>query len=71
MPVPRHPEHVGGQVPDLIGELPLADSGANHAAALDLVEQCDGLGLRVAKPLDTDGFRLARGGHASDPIGLP
>ena len=71
VPVPRHAEHVGGQIPDLVGQLALADARADHAAALDLVEQCDGSGLSVEETLDTNRFGLARGGHTGDAIRLP
>ena len=39
VPVPFDAEHLGGQVADLVGQLPLGDPGAEHAAALDLGEQ--------------------------------
>lgn len=71
MPVPGHPEHVGGQITDLVGERTLADPRTDQPAALDLVEQRGGLGLRIAEALDADGFRLTRGGHTDDASGLP
>jgi mannose-6-phosphate isomerase-like protein (cupin superfamily) len=37
--VPIDTEHLGGQVPDLVGQRTLTDARADHAAALDLGEQ--------------------------------
>ena len=54
MPVPGHPEHVRGQVADLVGQLLLTDAGADHRASLDLVEQLRRLGLGVEKPFRAD-----------------
>ena len=70
VPVLGDPEHLVGQILDLVGEVPLADAGAHQSTAFDLVEQLHRLGLCIEKPLDADGLRLP-GGHAADAIRLP
>ena len=50
MPVSGDSELLCGQCMDLVGQLPLADAGADHRAALDLVEQFGRLGFGVQKP---------------------
>ena len=52
MPVTRDAEHLGGQVTDVVGECALADSCADHAAPLHLVEESFSLGLRVEEAVD-------------------
>jgi len=47
VPVPADPEHLGGQVPDRVARLDLADTGGDDAARLDRGEQLGRLGLRV------------------------
>ena len=52
--MPTDTEHLGGQIPDLIGQRLLTNAGADHAAALDLGERLLGLILGVEEHLGTE-----------------
>ena len=52
--MPTDTEHLGGQIPDLIGQCLLTNAGADHAGALDLGEQLLGLILGVEEHLGTE-----------------
>ena len=54
MPVGFHPEQLGGQIADLVGQFLLTDARADQATLFDLVEQLRSLGLGIQKPLRTD-----------------
>jgi hypothetical protein len=52
VPMPADAEHVRGQIPDLVGQLLLANACADHSAALDLGEQLRPLILGVEEHPD-------------------
>ncbi len=57
-----------GQVVDLVGQLLLTDAGADHCAALDLVEQLRRLILGIEKPFGSDAFVGDRLLHSNDAM---
>ena len=60
------PNIVCGQGVDLVGQLLLTDAGADHRAALDLVEQLRRLILGVEKPFRPQVFVEDRLLHSND-----
>ncbi len=66
MPVPRHAEQLFGQFVDLVRQVLLTDTGADHPASLDLVEELRRLVLGIKKPFRTDVFVGDRLLHSID-----
>jgi hypothetical protein len=70
MPVLGNTQHLRRQVADLVGQLLLTDTGADHRASLDLVEQLHRLILGIKKLLRAGifvGDRLLHSNDATTP----